>query len=138
MKVVLDANVLVAAFAAQGLCHVVFELCLYQHQILLSDTILKETEKALVTKVKVPPALVKGIDRYLREHAQLVDAKRPYPRISRDPYDDHVLAVAAQAKADYLITGDNDLLVLKEHADTLIIRPRQFWEILRSKHGDLA
>ncbi len=138
MKVVLDANVLVAAFAAQGLCHVVFELCLDQHQILLSDTILKETEKALVKKVKVPVGVVDSVARYLREHAQLVEVKRPYPKVSRDSYDDHVLALAVQGKADYLITGDKDQLVLEKHAEIPIIRPREFWEILRTRHRDLG
>ena len=136
MTVVLDANVLVAAFAARGLCHVVFELCLDQHVIALSDTILKETEKALVTKIKVPIAVVDSIGKYLREHAELLDVKRPYPKISRDSSDNHVLALAAQAKADYLITGDKDLLVLERHADTVVIRPREFWEILRTKHEE--
>jgi len=31
MKIVLDANVIVAAFAARGLCEAVFELCLSCH-----------------------------------------------------------------------------------------------------------
>ena len=133
MRVVLDANVLVAAFAAQGLCHVVFELCLDQHEIVLSDTILQEVERALARKVKVPKAVVDGIGKYLREHAVLPTVKRPYPKISRDSTDDHVLALAVQAKADYLITGDEDLLVLERHADTQIVRPREFWGILRTK-----
>jgi hypothetical protein len=34
---VLDANVVVAAFAVRGLCEPVFELCLDSHEILLSE-----------------------------------------------------------------------------------------------------
>jgi putative PIN family toxin of toxin-antitoxin system len=36
----------------------------------------------------------------------------PPDRVSRDPDDDHLLAYAAAGQADYLVTGDKDLLVL--------------------------
>ncbi|MBW1786006.1 MAG: hypothetical protein JRK53_05215 [Deltaproteobacteria bacterium] len=42
MKIVLDATVVIAAFAARGLCESVFELCLHAHQILLSEGLLEE------------------------------------------------------------------------------------------------
>ena len=35
MKVVLDANVIVAAFASRGLCEAILELCLSEHEIIL-------------------------------------------------------------------------------------------------------
>ena len=42
MKIVLDANVIIAAFAARGLCESVMEVCLSEHQIALSDDLLNE------------------------------------------------------------------------------------------------
>jgi uncharacterized protein len=133
MKIVLDANVLIAAFATQGLCHAVFELCLDQQQIVLSGAILNEVAKALGMKLKVPAGTIEDIRRYLIEHASIIDIRRPYKKISRDPNDDHVLALASESKADYIITGDKDLLVLEQQEGTLIVQPRQFWEILKMK-----
>jgi len=51
----------------------------------------------------------------------------------RDPKDEHILAAALDGKADYLVTGDKDLLVLREdqHLDTLkIVTVAEFLAIL--------
>jgi len=131
MKVVLDTNILVAAFATQGLCHAVFELCLDQHEIVLSQEILLELGAALEIKLKVPHSVAKRTTEYLREHALVQRIKGPFEKISRDSSDDHILALAKLAGVDYIITGDEDLLVIKSHANIPIVQPRQFWEMLK-------
>lgn len=35
----------------------------------------------------------------------------------RDPKDQSILSLALQSQADYLVTGDKDLLILKDHPD---------------------
>jgi len=135
MKVLLDTNVLVAAFATQGLCHAVFELCLDQQQIILSQEILKELGEALEKKLKVPHATVKRAADYLREHAVIHRIKGPYPRNARDASEDHVLALAEQAAVDCIITGDEDLLVLNRHGNIPIVRPRRFWEMMKNRES---
>ena len=51
-------------------------------------------------------------------------------RICRDPKDDIFLACAKAAKADYLVSEDNDLLVIGQHHTTRIIRVTTFLNIL--------
>ena len=46
--------------------------------------------------------------------------------LSRDIKDNYLLALAKDAKADFLITGDKDLLVLKQFENTCIINLTQF------------
>jgi len=48
------------------------------------------------------------------------------PTAIRDKDDDDVLACAKDAKADYLVTGDTDLLELKEFSGISILSPRDF------------
>ena len=129
MKVVLDTNVLIAAFATQGLCHAIFELCLDQHQIILSQQILKEFSEALEKKLKVPKRTAKTTTDYLKEHAVIHRVRGPYKRIVRDASDDHVLALAQQATVDYIITGDKDLLDLKTFKNIKIVTPEVFLSI---------
>ena len=43
------------------------------------------------------------------------------PTICRDPKDDYLLYTAIAAQADYLVSGDNDLLTLDYIVDTKII-----------------
>ena len=49
---------------------------------------------------------------------------------SPDPGDDFLLAMAAAAGAEYLVTGDKALLALGRVATTRIITPRRFAAIL--------
>lgn len=63
-----------------------------------------------------------------------VTPRRRLPVKIRDPKDEKVLAAALGGKADYLITGDDDLLVLRDdpHLKQLKIVPvTEFLEILR-------
>jgi uncharacterized protein len=133
MKVVLDTNVMVAAFATQRLCHALLEVCIDQHEIMISQEILREVEAALHKKLKVPQSVVKGTTEYLTNHASVQRPKHLEKRTSRDPSDDHIVALAQLSQADYIITGDEDLLVLKTYGSTTIVLPRQFWEILKAK-----
>ncbi|MBD2176679.1 putative toxin-antitoxin system toxin component, PIN family [Pseudanabaena sp. FACHB-1998] len=49
--------------------------------------------------------------------------------VCRDPKDDKFLELAVNGKADYLITGDKDLLVLHPFRDIEIINPSDFFNI---------
>mgnify|MGYP003393236753 CR=1 FL=1 len=62
----------------------------------------------------------------LTHNAIHVDLPQVIPAISRDPDDDYLLALAKAGKANVLITGDDDLLVLKKHGRTRILNARNF------------
>lgn len=52
------------------------------------------------------------------------------PQLSRDGNDDYLLAIAESCKADFLITGDDDLLTLGTYRATTIVTMSQFLQIL--------
>lgn len=60
----------------------------------------------------------------------LVEPKLPFSRVSRDPDDDMIIATAIAGNADYVVTGDDDLLTLKKHQGVRIIKPKQFLDVL--------
>ena len=128
MRVVFDANVLIAAFAARGLCEAIFELCLANDDIYLTREILRDVGEKLVKKIKVPPAQALAVLALIEGNATMVDAAEVPPSICRDPDDLNVLGAAETAKAHYIITGDNDLPVLRAHEGTKIVKPREYWE----------
>ena len=72
MRIVLDANVIVAAFAARGLCESVLELCLDSHDLLLSEALLTEIRGNLQRKIKLPTHTVEQIEHVLRENGILL------------------------------------------------------------------
>lgn len=128
MKVVLDSNVIVAAFAARGLCGALFELCLDRHTIILSDFILAEVRRAFAQKLKMPQHSISKIESYLREICVLSSFDKITKNICRDKDDNNVIALAVSANADFIITGDKDLLVLKKYQSVRIVSPREFWK----------
>ena len=130
MRIVLDANVIVAAFAARGLCESVMEVCLSEHEIVLSEELLDEILKSLLRKIKLPSGVVDVIGELLREHSNMVNPITIAPGVCRDPDDLKVLSLAVASKADYIVTGDKDLLVLKKFEGIPILNPRSFSSIL--------
>jgi len=130
MRIVLDANVIVAAFAARGLCESVMEVCLSEHEIVLSEELLEEILKNLLQKIKLPSGVVDAIGELLREHSNMVNPISIAPGVCRDPDDLKVLSLAVASKADYVVTGDKDLLVLKKLEGISILNPRSFSSIL--------
>ena len=52
------------------------------------------------------------------------------PQLSRDPKDNFLLGLADKSKADYLVTGDKDLLVIKKYKNTKIITIEEFEKVL--------
>jgi uncharacterized protein len=104
----------------------------------------------------VPEALLEELDRaihkskYLTRHIsdlrkrELADLLRgvtepiprvtgPIPALTRDPDDDYLLAYALVGRADYVVTGDRDLLALGEVLGVKIVRPRAFAALLASR-----
>ncbi len=55
MKVVLDTNVLIAAFIARGACSVLFEHCVEHHELVASEFILDEVRQHLQDKLARNP-----------------------------------------------------------------------------------
>ncbi len=133
MRVVLDSNIYIAAFSSRGLCSSLFELCLDSTTILISEHIISEVSKNLLKKIKLPAGKTNDIIIYLREQCIVKDYKKLNEKICRDADDDNILALATDNQADYIITGDKDLLVLEKFDLIPIIGPRKFWSIIKDK-----
>ena len=131
MRVFLDTNVLVSAFAARGLCSDLFELILLQHELVISQSVLRELEKALRQKVKLPARDSAAIIDFLTDQAgQLSESSRPVP-VAVDADDAIVLADAVGGHAEVFITGDAKVLGLDRIEDLKIVSPRAFWQMLQ-------
>ena len=128
MRIVFDTNVLISAFITRGASHEVFEHCLLSHDVFVSDYILSEVETVLRDKFSFPAREINGILVYLKKHLVSIGVSKLVEPICRDREDDSILACAQSAEADCLITGDEDLLVLREFKDARIIRPADFWK----------
>ena len=66
---------------------------------------------------------------YLR-FLRLVQIPNILPAVSRDPEDNMVLECAIEARAQYIVSGDKDLLVLKEFRGVQIVRASEFLKVV--------
>jgi putative PIN family toxin of toxin-antitoxin system len=131
LRVVLDTNVIIAAFAARGLCAEVFEICLSDHTVVLSEHILSETHEKLIKKVRLPQNTVQNVINYLRDTAEVVEPEPVDESACRDKDDVKIIGTALKGKARFILTGDDDLLIIKSYKGVKIITPREFWGVLR-------
>lgn len=111
----------------------------HRYRLFLSQSVFEE-----ILEVLHRPELtrkfrtLKGMDWKavisLLSQAELVDIIET-EAISRDPKDDKFLLTAREAGADYLVTGDDDLLVLKEYRGVKIVNMATFMAILQQEPG---
>lgn len=140
MRVLVDTNVLISILlkpSEGGPVRALFHAFVAgRFTLLLPEWLIDE----LTNSVQTNPRLAKRIsitqlNRFtalLRAAAeQIAEIETLIPVVSRDPDDDYVLAYALVGNADYLVTGDKDLLALEGLIAGLeIVTPAQFVEIL--------
>ena len=126
MKIVLDTNVLLAALIARGVCHQLLEHCVSRHILFTSDFILDETQEKLIEKFGYSSELAAEAVSVLRSRMTVVSASKLEHPVCRDPDDDNILAAAISGECDCIISGDKDLLVLKQYQGINIFSPRDF------------
>jgi putative PIN family toxin of toxin-antitoxin system len=126
MRVVLDTNVLIAAFIARGACTDVFERVINEHELILSPFILEEFERVMTRKLGLHGDRVLRAVKLLRRMGCVV---KPVPLDSpacRDPDDDQILALTREDDVRILVTGDDDLLTIGAFEGVPIVSPREF------------
>ena len=128
MKAVFDTNVLISAFVAEGVCSkLLMRARKRQFHLTTCPFILEEFQNILRGKLSATKAEVQAAIQLLHEAAQsVVHPEHTAAGTCRDSDDDNVLDCLITSGADYLVTGDADLLTLKTFAGKPIIRPRDF------------
>jgi uncharacterized protein len=131
VRVLLDTNVLVSAFATRGLCADLFRLLAAEHERLCAEVVIAELERVLAGRFKVPTATVAETVALLRSF-EVVPKPATLPPIPvRDPDDAWVLASALAGRAEVLVTGDRDLLAVGTLPQLQILDPRGFWTLIK-------
>jgi len=117
LKVVLDTNVLISATIVKGNQFRILELGrLKEIQIISSPQILEEFREVLNRpRFGLSQESIEEAINELKNIAQIVHPQEKVDVVKEDPDDNAIIECAIAGKADYIITGDNDLLELKEY-----------------------
>ncbi len=130
LRWVVDTNILMSALLWRGMPGRVIELAgAIEVQLFSSRILLDELNATLNKKRLIKPVLAtgRGAAQMLLDYqrlATLVTARQLERPISRDADDDAVLACAMAARAALIVTGDEDLLVLKTFNGIPIVTAR--------------
>jgi uncharacterized protein len=133
-RVVIDPGVLIAALiSAQGAPRALvrawlegaFELLVSPHLLAELERVLERRKFRRYTSEREAQAYV----AFLRRFAAVCPDVEPPPRLTPDPGDDYLLALAHAQAAHFLVSGDPHLRDLK-HTDPAILSPRAFLDRL--------
>jgi uncharacterized protein len=133
VKAVADTNVIVSGLIWGGPpASLLDRAAMRLFHLKTSEEILAEVHEVLhrshlVEKLRLRGRTPEGVLAVYREVAEIVTpADVPLPAGLRDPEDMLVLRCAVGAGAMAIVTGDNDLLVMKEFEGIPIMTPRHF------------
>jgi uncharacterized protein len=133
LRVVLDTNVLVSGLAYPGSIpgHIVGVWRQGGMDVVLSRYILNEIAKVLprLSRMRLSDSEIRDLVDSLMFLADVIEPDAEQEPTLRDPADQQVLGTLRASGADYLITGDRDLLVLAGKYP--IVTPAEFW----ARHG---
>ena len=131
MRAVIDTNVLLAALLWPGPPHALLAQARDGRVTLISSPALLAELADVLGRPKFAAILARigsSVDQLLAQARQLVEVVEPPPLpepVCRDPDDDEVLALALASRAELIVSGDNDLLVLAQFEGVPIVNPAQ-------------
>ncbi len=132
VRAVIDTNVLVSALTSDGKPRRLVLRLLEAHVVIVSPRMLAELGDVLARdKFSVKDSQINRFVSSLVRTCRIVSDNLRFKVVSEDPDDDVVLNVAYTGKADYLVTGDNHLLALKQFKKTRIVTVSQMLEFLQ-------
>ncbi|OGG08903.1 putative toxin-antitoxin system toxin component, PIN family [Candidatus Gottesmanbacteria bacterium RBG_16_43_7] len=130
--VLLDTNVIISALIIDGFPRQILKSAIDKRiRLITSPILLSELTDVLRKKFNFTPKMTGIIHKKLRKISQIIE---PEIQITfcRDSSDNRVLEAAISGKCDFIVTGDKDLLVLKQFETTKIISPKEFIKELGS------
>lgn len=131
MRAVIDTNVLIAGLLWHGSPHALLTQVRGGALSLVSSPTLLAELADVLRRSKFDAVFERSntsCDRLLAEVWQLAEVIEPPPLprpVCRDPDDDEVLALARAARAELIVSGDADLLVLQQFDGVPIVNPAQ-------------
>jgi putative PIN family toxin of toxin-antitoxin system len=131
-RAVLDTNVLVSALLWKGIPHKILLKALdREFEIIISYPLLKELRKTLqLKKFNLTKEEISGLIRIIYYLSEIIEINKKFDTQLRDKEDRIVTDCALNGGADFIVTGDNDLLSTESVRGVKIVSPKEFLEIV--------
>jgi uncharacterized protein len=139
MRVLIDTNIFISYLLKSDQDRTITRIIEagfeYRYTILLPHEVIAELTKKLTEKKYLAGRISSEDAQELTELLKAVAEEIPVitgeiPRVSRDKKDDYLLAYAIVGRADYLVSGDEDLQKVRRVEEVTIVSPVEFLHIL--------
>jgi putative PIN family toxin of toxin-antitoxin system len=139
MRVLLDANIFISYLLPSSISSPIRRILRAaiegKYTLLISDPLVTEFPRKISTKPYLRERIAQEeltlfISLLRTVSEQISPIIEEIPKAVRDPNDNYLVAYALIGQADYLVTGDNDLLSLQQIGTLTILRPSEFAALL--------
>ncbi len=138
VNTVIDTNVIVsAAKSTDGNPAQIFEMLLLEEISNYTTKEIEEEIKEVLARPRIKLSLLEQgfiLNNFEKSSTKIQTSSR-FDIIKDDPDDNKFLECAVDGKADYIISGDNHLLKLKEFKGIRIVTPAKFIGIMKQKES---
>lgn len=133
-RAVLDTNIIVSSALGGALVLVLEKWDQGKFTVIVTTDILDEYFQVLNRpKLKLKQETIDKISAFIYQFSEFVIPEERLHIIEADPKDDKFLEAAVAGKVDFIVSGDNHLLELKEFRNIPIISGSEFLEFLKSE-----
>jgi len=128
VSIIVDTNVWISYLMGKTLVGLERYICNQNVQLVSCKEQLAELREVLFRPKMQRYFSTKQIDYVLNLFTDNAESVRIHSQtdLCRDKKDNYLLSLALDSHADYLLTGDNDLLVLKQTGNTQILKYADF------------
>ena len=132
-RIILDTNILISAFGWKGNPRIIFDRVIAgEFELILSYKQLNELLRVLnYPKFKFTDEQKDRFLSILLEVTTLVKTKSEVDVIKEDASDNIMLEPANEMKIDYIVSGNDHLLNVKEFKGAKIVTAKEFLDIVK-------
>jgi len=132
-RVVPDTNIIISSIFWSSQPYEVMHRGLSdEYQLIISPEILDEVAERLRNKFQFPEEGIQNLLDILITYCHLVEPTSRFD-VVRDKKDNKIIECAFDGQADYIVTGDLDLLDLKEFRGIKIVTSKEFLEEVNNR-----
>lgn len=133
-RVVIDTNVFISAILKSGNPEKIVTLWRQGRIHLLLSPFLAAEILSVMNRFGITSTYIQELTYRLEHHTIQILPASPIA-LCRDPKDNEILSLAVDGSADYIITGDNDLLTLGKIERTMITKPKDFLQVINPRRA---
>lgn len=132
IRAVIDTNILISGYFWRGDPYKILSLASDGIiDLFVSADFLKEAKRVFIRDFNLAESDIDEILNEFLNFAKIFELDIIQDIIKNDKTDNHIIACALEANADYIITRDNHLLNLKQYQEIKILKPEEFLEELK-------